>query len=100
MASFQEAFAGARELRLVDRAVEAAVGFERAVGLPGLPGEPVIEMVSDALALLGDEAGPRRIRLLASLSSALGLAGRHDEAHDASGRKRSPPPVSTVMSTG
>ncbi len=80
MDDFAEAFAAARELGLISEAVKAAAGFDEAVQLPGHPGDQAVEIVSQALALVGPEDGLLRTQLQASLARALAMAGRADEA--------------------
>ena len=78
--TFLDAFRTARELGYVSQAAQAAAGFELSVQMPGLPGGPAVEIVSEALSLLGEEDGQLRTMLQASLARALTMAGRNEEA--------------------
>ena len=80
MQVFQQAFRAARERGLVEQAVQAAVGFDFAVQMPGLPGDESVRIMSEALELVGAEDSALRARVQASLGLALALAGRVDEA--------------------
>ena len=77
------AFEAARALPDAGLAARAAVGFEQAVHMPGLPGGPAVEVVAAAMAMLGDEEDPTRVRLQASLARAYAHAGRADDAFEA-----------------
>jgi DNA-binding CsgD family transcriptional regulator/tetratricopeptide (TPR) repeat protein len=74
------AFADARRLDDAGLMARAAIGFEQAVHMPGLPGEPAVTIVTEALERLGDEDELLHTRLHASLARALSHAGRSDEA--------------------
>ena len=60
MQVFQRAFRAAREQGLVEQAVQAAVGFDFAVQMPGLPGDESVRIMSEALELVGEEDSPLR----------------------------------------
>ena len=60
--------------------MQAAVGFDFAVQMPGLPGDESVRIMSEALELVGEEDSPLRARVQASLALALALAGRMKEA--------------------
>jgi len=77
------AFEGARALKSADLAARAAIGFELAVHMPGLPGGPAVEVVSAAMAMLADDDVLTRSRLQASLARAYAHAGRPDDAVEA-----------------
>jgi class 3 adenylate cyclase/DNA-binding CsgD family transcriptional regulator len=70
-----EAFRLATELDAGALAAEAAVGFEMAMHFPGLPGGPTVEMLRQALELVGDDVPALRARVTASLGRALVFAG-------------------------
>ena len=76
----QRAFEMARRNGWPQQAARAALGYEEAVHQPGAPGGPAVRMVSEAIALIGDEQGPVRVHLQASLSRGLYLAGDREEA--------------------
>jgi DNA-binding CsgD family transcriptional regulator len=76
----QLAFETARRHGWPQQAARAALGYEEAVHQPGAPGGPAVRMVSEAIALIGDEQGPLRVHLQASLSRSLYLAGEQDDA--------------------
>ncbi len=71
----QRAFEAARRGGWAHLAARAALGYEEAVHQPGAPGGPAVRMVSEAIGLIGDEQGSLRVRLQASLSRSLYLAG-------------------------
>ncbi len=75
MQVFERAFRAARERGLVEQAVQAAVGFDFAVQMPGLPGDESVRIMSEALELVGEEDSPLHARVQASLGLALALAG-------------------------
>ena len=60
--------------------MQAAVGFDFAVQMPGLPGDESVRIMSEALELVGEEDSALRARVQASLGLALALAGRVKEA--------------------
>jgi DNA-binding CsgD family transcriptional regulator/tetratricopeptide (TPR) repeat protein len=82
--TYQRAFASARVSGWARQAARAALGYEEAVHQPGAPGGPAVRMVSEAIGLIGDQADPLRVRLQASLSRSLYLAGDQEGA-DAAG---------------
>ncbi len=77
------AFEDSCSLQAAGLAARAAVGFEQAVHMPGLPGEPAVEVVSAAMEMLGDEDVQTRVRLQASLARSYAHAGRADDAFEA-----------------
>jgi DNA-binding CsgD family transcriptional regulator len=74
-----EAFRLAIELDAGPLAAEAAVGFEMAMHFPGLPGGPTVEMLRQALELVGDDVPALRARVTAALGRALVFAGHSVE---------------------
>ncbi|MDT7785534.1 MAG: hypothetical protein QOF58_3953, partial [Pseudonocardiales bacterium] len=74
------AFEAARRGGWAQLAARAALGYEEAVHQPGGPGGPAVRMVSEAIVLIGDQQVPIRVRLQASLSRSLYLAGDQDGA--------------------
>ena len=84
----EEAFHHAREHGFADLAGEAAIGFQDAEQIPGLPGGPSVAMVSEAIRLVGDGPEPLRSRLQSSLGLALSRIGELAAAHDAVERAR------------
>jgi DNA-binding CsgD family transcriptional regulator/tetratricopeptide (TPR) repeat protein len=76
----QRAFDIARRNGWAEQAARAALGYEEAVHQPGAPGGPAVRMVSEAIALIGDEQVPLRVHLQASLSRGLYLAGDREDA--------------------
>lgn len=77
------AFEEALELKAVNLVARAAVGFEQAVHMPGLPGAPAVRVVTTAMAMVPDDDLHTRARLQAALARAYAHAGRTDEALDA-----------------
>ncbi len=84
----EEAFHHAREHGYSDLAAEAAIGFQDAEQIPGLPGGPSVAMVSEAIRLVGQGPEPLRSRLQSSLALALSRIGELAAAHDAVERAR------------
>ncbi len=76
------AFDEARSIGSAELAARAAIVFEQAIHMPGLPGEPAVEMVSAAIEMLGDDDAPLRVRLQGSLARSLAHAGRTAEADE------------------
>jgi ATP/maltotriose-dependent transcriptional regulator MalT len=76
----QRAFDIARRNGWAEQAARAALGYEEAIHQPGAPGAPAVRMVSEAIAMIGEDAGTIRVRLQASLSRGLYLAGDREEA--------------------
>jgi DNA-binding CsgD family transcriptional regulator/tetratricopeptide (TPR) repeat protein len=76
------AFRLASRIGAADVAAEAALQFELATHMPGLPGGPAVELLRRAEAQMGDAVSPLRIRLHASLGRALAIAGQHAAARD------------------
>ena len=79
----EEAFHHAREHGFADLAGEAAIGFQNAEQIPGLPGGPSVAMVSEAIRLVGDGSGSLRSRLQSSLALAFSRIGELAAAHEA-----------------
>jgi DNA-binding CsgD family transcriptional regulator/tetratricopeptide (TPR) repeat protein len=77
---FEEAFHLAREHGETTLAGEAALGFEDAIHSPGMPGEPALIMVNEAIRLVGDDGSSLRARLEAARAEALTHCGRAEEA--------------------
>ncbi len=78
------AFEEARWLNAAGLAATAAIGFEQAVHMPGLPGGPAVDVVMAAMAMLDDDDDVRtRVRLQAALARAYAHAGRLDDAFEA-----------------
>ncbi len=77
------AFEDALELGDVSLIARAAVGFEQAVHMPGLPGAPAVRVVTTAMAMVPDDDLHTRARLQAALARAYAHAGRTGEALDA-----------------
>jgi len=73
--SYALGFTAATRHGLAELAARAALGFEESVHQPGAPGEPAVRLVSEAIALLGDDETPLRARLQASLARSLALSG-------------------------
>jgi DNA-binding CsgD family transcriptional regulator/tetratricopeptide (TPR) repeat protein len=76
----QRAFDIARRNGWAEQGARAALGYEEAVHQPGAPGAPAVRMVSEAIMMIGDEQGPMRVHLQASLSRGLYLAGDREDA--------------------
>ena len=79
-----EAFRLAADLDAPELAVEAALLFEQATHLPGLPGGPAADLLRRAIALDGadDPVEPMKVRMQAALGRALAIEGRIVEAAD------------------
>ncbi len=78
----REAFALASGIGAADVAAEAALLFELATHMPGLPGGPAVELLNRAIDLMGDRMTPLRVRLQASLGRALAIEGKGDVANE------------------
>ena len=61
--TIREAFTLACGVGAVDVAAEAALLFELATHMPGLPGGPAVELLNQAIDLMGDSVTPLRVRL-------------------------------------
>ena len=72
----REAFMLASGIGAADVAAEAALLFELATHMPGLPGGPAVELLNRAVDLMGDGMTPLRVRLQASLGRALAIEGK------------------------
>src|SRR4029079_5806373 len=84
-ATYNKAFTAERRNRWAAQVAPAALGYEEAVHQPGAPGGPAVRMVSEAIRMIGDDTGPLRVHLQASLSRSLYLAGDQAEAIEAGG---------------
>jgi DNA-binding CsgD family transcriptional regulator len=80
---FEAAFRLAREHGFTELAAEAAIGFQDSQQVPGLPGAPSVALVSEAIALLGNDRGPLRARLEAALALSLSRTGELTGAREA-----------------
>jgi DNA-binding CsgD family transcriptional regulator/tetratricopeptide (TPR) repeat protein len=80
---FESAFHQAREHGFTDLAAEAALGFQDAQQIPGLPGEASLAMVSEAIRLIGADASPLRSRLESAQALALSRVGQLAAAYEA-----------------
>ena len=78
----RDAFALATGVGAADVAAEAALLFELATHVPGLPGGPAVELLSQAVSQVGDSMTPLRVRLLASLGRALVIEGQPELANE------------------
>jgi DNA-binding NarL/FixJ family response regulator len=76
------AFAEARDLGSRDLMARAAIVFEQAIHMPGLPGEPAVDMVAEVMALMTeqDRDDPLQVRLQGTMARALAHAGRVEDA--------------------
>ena len=77
------AFEEARDLQAVDLVARAAVGFEQAVHMPGLPGAPAVHVVTAAMAMVSEDDLHTWARLQAALARPYPHAGRTGEAFEA-----------------
>ena len=78
--TYRRAFATARRECWAELVANAALGYEECVHQRGAPGAPAVQMVSEAISLVGDQPGPLRARLQASLARSLSLSGDKDAA--------------------
>jgi ATP/maltotriose-dependent transcriptional regulator MalT len=78
--TFQRAADLARTLGAPEVLAHAAVGFQEARWRPGLPGEPAVRLLEEALHALPEADSVLRARALAGLASALSFTGRRDQA--------------------
>jgi DNA-binding NarL/FixJ family response regulator len=78
--TYQRAFDTARRESWAELVADAALGYEECVHQRGAPGGPAVRMVSEAIGLIGDQPGPLRARLQASLARSLSLSGDHHAA--------------------
>ena len=60
--------------------VHAALGFQEARWRPGLPGEPAVRLLEEALHALPEAVSALRARVLASLARALSFTGGLEQA--------------------
>jgi DNA-binding NarL/FixJ family response regulator len=81
--SYRRAFETARRESWAELVANAALGYEECVHQRGASGAPAVLMVSEAIALVGDQPGPLRARLQASLARSLSLSGDHEAAVEA-----------------
>jgi len=69
--TFQRAAAIARVHAAPAELAAAALGFEETSWRPGLPGDAAVQMLTEALEMLGESESTRKARLLGSLARAL-----------------------------
>lgn len=81
--TYLRAFDTARREGWAELVAHAALGYEECVHQRGAPGAPAVLMVSEAIGLVGDQPGPLRARLQASLARSLSLSGEHVSAVEA-----------------
>jgi DNA-binding CsgD family transcriptional regulator/tetratricopeptide (TPR) repeat protein len=77
MEAFSEAADIARTLEDPELLAQAAIGYEEACGMPGLP-EGTAGLLEEAIAALGDHHPQLRLALLAGLSRMLDRQGQHE----------------------
>ncbi|HEX2781952.1 MAG TPA: LuxR C-terminal-related transcriptional regulator, partial [Ilumatobacteraceae bacterium] len=82
--TYHRAFENARRVTSAELVARSALGYEECVHQRGASGAPAVRMVSEAIGLLGDQPGPLRARLQASLARSLSLSGDKDAAVKAS----------------
>lgn len=80
METFQRAADLAAKRGSPEILAQAALGFEEASWRPGLPGEPAVRLLRNALSALGDEDSALRARTLGGLARALSFTGLRDQA--------------------
>jgi len=78
--TFQRAADLARTLEAPELLAHAAIGFQEARWRPGLPGEPAVRCLEEALHVLPEADSALRARVLAGLANALSFTGRRDQA--------------------
>jgi DNA-binding CsgD family transcriptional regulator len=78
--NYAAAAAVARDIGDVELLAQAAIGFENACWRPGIYDARSTALLEEATAAAGDRDGPRRVRLLASLSRAHAYRGEHVSA--------------------
>ena len=80
LTSCATAFADARRLDDPELMARAAIGFEQAVHMPGLPGGPAVAIVTEAMGRLGDDDELLHRPAARSLARAYSHTGRSEEA--------------------
>jgi predicted ATPase/class 3 adenylate cyclase/DNA-binding CsgD family transcriptional regulator len=78
--TLQSAAENAREVGSVTDLVHAALEYEHTVWIGGLPAEPAVHLLEEALRTLGREASVLRARVLGSLARALLFIGVLEQA--------------------
>ena len=78
--SFQRIADIARAREAPEVLARAALGFQEARWRPGLPGEPAVRLLEEALHALPEIDSALRARVLAGLASALAYSGRREQA--------------------
>ena len=78
--TFQRTADLARTLGAPEVLARAALGFQEARWRPGLPGEPGVRLLEEALHALPETDSTLRARVLAGLASALSFTGRREQA--------------------
>jgi DNA-binding CsgD family transcriptional regulator len=78
--TFQRTADIARTLEAPEALACAALGFQEARWRPGLPAEPGVRLLEEALHTLPEADSALRARVLAGLASALSFTGRRDQA--------------------
>src|SRR5262245_19280229 len=77
---FQRTADLARTLGEPEALVRAAIGFAETLWQPGLPGEPAVRLLEEALHALPETDSALRARVLAGLAGALSFTGRQERA--------------------
>jgi DNA-binding NarL/FixJ family response regulator len=78
--TFQRTADIARTLEEPEVLARAALGFQEARWRPGLPGEPGVRLLEEALQALPEADSALRARVLAGLGTALSITGRPERA--------------------
>ena len=78
--TFQRTANIARTLGASEALARAALGFQEARWRPGLPGEPAVRLLEEALHALPEIESTLRARTMAGLASALAYTGRREQA--------------------
>ena len=78
--TFQRTADIARTLGASEALARAALGFQEARWRPGLPGEPAVRLLEEALHALPETDSALRARVIAGLANALSYTGRRDQA--------------------
>ena len=78
--TFQRTADIARTLGAPEVLARAALGFQEARWRPGLPGEPAVRLLEEALHALPEIDSALRARVMAGLASALAYTGRREQA--------------------
>jgi predicted ATPase/class 3 adenylate cyclase/DNA-binding CsgD family transcriptional regulator len=80
LATLQRAAENARRLGSSEYLAQAAMEFERVTWLSGLPTEPAVHLLEEALQELGEDHRTLRARALGSLARALLFTGAQEQA--------------------